>query len=844
MDDGAAHPGDHLVAIPDSDWALWRWICLRTAGFPASLPARLVAPDAARATDELLDARDARQSLTATVLEVLRRAATGATDEVLHKIRRAQKRAVKGGLPAPEDVAAGEPEIERLRATVARVEALEKNLRLAFDAERNASGRALREIASDERFREAVTWQNRRAIDTAFRPLLKTAAEGRNSETRRSEELVAKYLHRYTTKNESIGFFGPWGWGRFGPTSERIVVCPGPTMLARRETFFEQWGIDALANVLSKNAATLAWVAPSRFGFVRLEGRVVHSPLTGRHELSARQERALRGCDGETPARQIAVELVRDHGDDFANEGAVFDALGELRAKTLISWGLEFPMTWRPDTELRARLERIADVRLREECLAPLRELESARHDIAAAAGDAGRLRVALAGLDDVFTRITGAEATRHAGSTYASRSLVFEDCRRDIDLTVGSTLLAELGPALRLVLDSARSLTYEVMAACEPQLRALYEDMARQAGARTLPFAEFWFRAQRILHGKTEGAVVDVARSIRERWGRILSLSSEQRRAQFRSEDLRAAASEAFNAPEAGWSAARHQSPDVMIGAKSVEAISRGEYFAVLGEIHVGINTLQIAASTSQHPAPDELTQALIRDMPEPRVRMAMSKTGLRSLVRGVIAVSTPHDFEIEANLETSALPRERTIAIADLVLEDDNDRLIVRSEDGRLRFDLQEIVGPAFRTTVGALDFAPEMVHTPRVTFDKLVVRREAWRFAPADVPFARETSELERFIGARRWARAHGLPRFVFLRSSLEVKPLYVDFENPVAVDILAKFVRLAQEHVSGTSSLSVSEMLPTLDDVWLPDAEGNRYTSELRLVALDRRRTSPR
>jgi hypothetical protein len=32
---------------------------------------------------------------------------------------------------------------------------------------------------------------------------------------------------------------------------------------------------------------------------------------------------------------------------------------------------------------------------------------------------------------------------------------------------------------------------------------------------------------------------------------------------------------------------------------------------------------------------------------------------------------------------------------------------------------------------------------------------------------------------------------------------------------------------------------TEMLPTPDEAWLSDADGNRYVSELRLVALDDR-----
>ena len=81
-----------------------------------------------------------------------------------------------------------------------------------------------------------------------------------------------------------------------------------------------------------------------------------------------------------------------------------------------------------------------------------------------------------------------------------------------------------------------------------------------------------------------------------------------------------------------------------------------------------------------------------------------------------------------------------------------------------------------------------------------------------------------------------------RFVFVRSSLEVKPIYVDFESPSAVSILAKVARRAIEHVGG-ARLTVSEMLPSLDRAWLPGAGGARYTSELRVIAVDLAQTDP-
>jgi hypothetical protein len=44
------------------------------------------------------------------------------------------------------------------------------------------------------------------------------------------------------------------------------------------------------------------------------------------------------------------------------------------------------------------------------------------------------------------------------------------------------------------------------------------------------------------------------------------------------------------------------------------------------------------------------------------------------------------------------------------------------------------------------------------------------------------------------------------------------------------------RQALDGVEG-ATITVSEMVPGLEQVWLPDAVGQYYTSELRMVALD-------
>ena len=76
---------------------------------------------------------------------------------------------------------------------------------------------------------------------------------------------------------------------------------------------------------------------------------------------------------------------------------------------------------------------------------------------------------------------------------------------------------------------------------------------------------------------------------------------------------------------------------------------------------------------------------------------------------------------------------------------------------------------------------------------------------------------------------------------MKSSAEVKPFYVDFTSPIYVNVLAKMVRRANaaERLPD-KTITIVEMLPAHDDLWLTDHEGNRYTSELRLTWVDDRR----
>lgn len=106
------------------------------------------------------------------------------------------------------------------------------------------------------------------------------------------------------------------------------------------------------------------------------------------------------------------------------------------------------------------------------------------------------------------------------------------------------------------------------------------------------------------------------------------------------------------------------------------------------------------------------------------------------------------------------------------------------------------------------------PGVKHYGRLLLGHLVLRRRAWRFAPAVCPTLQERSEPAAFAAVHRWRRRHGLPSRVFLYErrgegqATRAKPQYLDLRSPLFVAIL----RRALEK-TGERGIFLEEMLPT-------------------------------
>ena len=834
-------PAEHLIAFTGEPWAFWRWSGLRGAGFPAHLVVKLAVPACAAAGDEILAAEKRAADCKTETIAIVRLALDQSEDKELRRpLTRALSHLNKGRVP--ELVGDSFDDARRmLAAAYAQVDAAKSVFKAEFAKGVLGTSNVIRNIANDPHFREAVLMQNSAAIHRVLHAFSATPIEKRGFKERQNEEMVASYLQRYCVKNDTIGFFGPVGWAQLGRKVRDIAVSSGSNLVAISSIRFENWCIEALAGKIAENPAVRRWIPPRRLPEFYFDGLTLRNPTGSLNALSSQQLAILQLCDGERTATQIASALVGSCG--FVSDYEVYNLLAELTKTKVLSWAYDLPMVLHPEKLLRQLLNCVDDKELRLPALASLDRLEKARDNVAAAFGNADQLSLAVKELEQLFADVTGSSGSRLGGKTYASRTVFYQDCRRDVDVDVGPAVLESITPPLSLVLTSARWFSQRVASVCREGFIAAHTMMTRTP-AGTVELLRFLKYTQLLLFSRNPAIniLTPVLGDLENRWKRILGPLPPARHVAYASAHLKPLVDDLFAAPGPAWPLARHHSPDVMIAAASIDAIRRGECFFVLGEVHVTANTLSSSLFVAQHPCPDVIFQAMASDFPKARPILMFPRTWPRIMNRSVDAWISPDDYYIEVARDTICPGvRSQAIPASAFVVKNLGSRVVVCTRDGRLEFDAVEFFAELLtRASVASFDFMRvfnSAGYSPRITIDRLVVARESWRFPAQSLDFIHEEDEHLRYLQARRWMHQHNLPRFVFFKVPVEVKPFYLDFESPIYVEILVKMIRRVLASDKAEEPVLVSEMVPGHGELWLPDAKGNIYTSELRLVVRD-------
>ncbi|GAB3183378.1 surfactin synthase thioesterase subunit [Micromonospora palomenae] len=731
-------------------------------------------------------------------------------------------------LAAPHAAAAADV----LLATGADADRFDKE----FDEAVRAAAHRLSELAGQPLLREAVTWQNRGAL-VALDGLVHGGGDAaRNVRRRDRERALLKYWQRYAGKNETVGFFGPSCWVTMDPEQPEVVrISQGPGLTRRRWVWFESWALSAYADRIGADLAVRRWWPPALCPHLSVRGRHVLRPGRPPVPLSPVEAALLAAVDGCRPAYQLVADPAV--GLRRAEDG--YALLDRLVARELITWDAALPVS--PDAEqvLSARIDGIGDESARAAARAGWDRLRAARDRVAAAAGDPDRLRVALEDLDATFTALTGAASRRREGQMYAGRTICYEDTSRDLDVVFGAPLLADLAAPLDVLLRAARWMVNALAEAYGSVFRGLYEELHAEAGDGPVALSDLWFLVQGLFWGGGERPVDAVAAEFAARWAGLFGLDTlpaGTNEVRLRVADIAGRIDEVFPGTRPDWSNGVIHSPDLQICAADADALRRGEFTVVLGELHAAWSSFDCAVFTPSHPDVERLRAALAEDLGERRIRLLFPSDWPRRTSRTAESLTGPTDRHLAFQPAEGADPA-RVLPTVDLTVTDEEGRLVATARDGQ-RWSLTEVFAELLSAhAVDGFKLVAAAPYTPRITLDNLVVARQTWRTTVGESGLAPVTGERDRYLAVRAWRRRLGLPEQVYVKLGTETKPCFVDLSSTAFANMFCAMVRAARTDGGDSVSLLVSEMLPTPDQAWVPDAAGHRCFSELRLQIVD-------
>ncbi len=820
-------PSKHTISMR-AGWRLWRCAPLRGTGFPTTTILNLAAPEASEAAKALFVAEVARREACQAALEATRaQSRSGSVDRGV--ARKAMAKFKKGAACSdPTALGSAATSAHAANAAVENAVSAEKAFARCYEQDSEKLAQNLAHCAQDPRFVEAMLWQNPEAAKLVL-PKVRDLSHKRNRGLRQAQGLVANYLQRYCVKNDTIGFFGPVGWATLDE-EDRVEVVPGPTLLRRRAVYFEHWALMRLAEHFSQSEDVRMHVAPRLLPSVRVEGTTVHYRVDKSTRVPPHVAELLQCATGEVSAQALSEALCRAETNDIEDPDEVVQMLEELGEMGLITWTIEVP-SGGPNAAaaLRKQLADLPASAAAESALASFDSLDAARAHVESCAGDPEALSETLRDLAAQFTELVGQPATRNAGQMYAGRTMVYEDCLRDVSASLGRPFVEAFAPALHLMAMSAQWFSYEIAS----QYRALADtvfDELEPSKDGTVPYVALWKVLAPTFPKSTDDAS-SIAKQVRERltqaWGELFGLEAAKGDViKLRSSDLLSRAEALFASPFPGWPSARHVSPDMMLAA-SPDAFAAGDFVGVLGEIHLG-NSVPSTVRLQQHDAPMDVFTWNDDDL-QTTVVCPVQPGELVTRADRVSWSAT--DVSLELGKTRSWREREDVLRVADLRVRRTDGRLQVETRDGSRVFDIIAFLDPYLTfTTTSNFSWAPSQQYVPRVMIDDLVVLRQQWKYSnPQQFDFVSLNEGPEQFLACKRWAQEQGLPRWVFYKVPEETKPIFLDFDSPVLV---AK----ARNILHKASRVSFSEMSPSFDELWLTDAEKNTYTSELRIVAV--------
>ncbi|MFJ8311047.1 MULTISPECIES: lantibiotic dehydratase [unclassified Streptomyces] len=720
-------------------------------------------------------------------------------------------------------------------------------VRAAYDAEVvQTSAAVVRRFHEEPKLRDAVQFANP-ALWQRLGPWVDrrvSTPDGWRSADRQRTDLLTRMLQRYCAKNETTSHAGPITTAFLRADQAGVTCAPG---LPRRHVRLSHWAAERLqVSFLTGAVAAHHWWRPrATAGCYVSDGElsVVTYDFTQRHHrfsdavidaashrLSQDEARVLRWCDGSRSVAGIRHQYEREYGTPLA-EAAAVRVLRSLEDYGAVMTGPELPYGVHDAIPLLRQLTaEVGDQKAERHVEA----VESALAALESAADERGRAAAAIA-VQTAYTTATGQSPYRAAGVTNGDRTVFNEDCDSEYGvMALGRPIPDLVARELAFVYDIFLVLPRARLNASRRMMRAWFGGVFG-AGA-SVPVADFVTACLRDDAQLSAGFdAIDSEMSAKAAHLKDLLTPAERTAREHHITEEAIANARAL----AGDPLPAVCNPDLMLAADGPDAVARGDFLAVVGDLHAAEEGLShslfapwVDAAVGEGTL-GERVAAAYRPLLEPDEDLADVTHRHRSKT---YARADLPCLDIEA-ADRSPLPARSRVRLHELIVNDTARglRLHLPGSDRALRLTSPPLYwqGVRARNPFAVFSF-PQRVdglpvpledegYLPRLVHGRVVLQRAMWGLSAAA---CHGKDWYAGFRAVQRLREEHGLPRHVFVKFPQEVKPLYCDLDSPLLVRQVSRMAKAA-----GDGRLVVSEMLPGPGSLWLTSTLG-KVTSELR------------
>ena len=674
----------------------------------------------------------------------------------------------------------------------------------------------LREIILQPLFLEAVFLSSPDMFANLQRGYLShPISEARTSNSRRWERKLVSYLQRFCTKNETASFFGPKNYGSFAEKESengefRLSQPAEPgRQITRKEVYWAYWAGCALSDAISADPEMQRFLKPRLNPLCELTPTGLQFRLLGRRvTLDATALRLVRSCDGHQSVEALATTFERDLSDLLAQVRTF------VRSRILL-WELPLPYAAEQPVEclLSALSDLSADAAPVLRWRSALEELESRRTEFRDSGFD-NRPR-ALVQTEEQFSRLTGQDPRRGSGQMYADRFLFYEECKGLIEnlrfsRRTHTRMCRQLQPALEV------SGYYGWLVWKAQQRRAARLLGTLLHNGKAVPFTEFLAAAKD--SGPAEPEPDPDLDTLIRNAARAVDRAEGAAEICLMPADL--------GVPEGGYLAPQYGLADLMISARNFDAIEAGHYDLIMAGLHPHMLVWSWLSSEFGSRATWETDHArFLAALP-----VFSELADIRVARRNKAFYCFPgKQIEYLTRVDGDGC---EVVSIGDLcVVENDGVLRLRRHSNGEwiwLYLALTDFTDylpfsvfalPSLRK----LQF-PGGDCTPRIRLGDVVYQRRRWCVPGRDI-LRKFPEPLEASIARVQQLRTRlGLPEHAYAKGVEERKPVFVDFESPLLIELLL-------DRAGKWDSITFEEMLPDAEGLWFQQG-GRQFCCELR------------